>query len=666
MPRFSPFALMLLVCSLGVVPAEAQTPDLRDMTLEDLLKIEVTSASRQDERAEDVAAAVYVIGREEIRRSGLTTLPALLRLAPGVQVAQVTSNKWAVSVRGFNSLYANKLLVMIDGRSIYNPAYSSVLWDTEDLLIEDIERIEVIRGPGGAMWGANAMNGVINIITRPATATQGGFAQAGAGNVDRASGSARYGGAVGSLTYRVFVQASSHGDSATPEGLPVTSDRWRTVTSGVRSDWSRGRDAVMLQASTTHGRQRPLWYSLDPAMLAAGQLGLDAVSQTSNAHAVVRWTRTQGSGAFQIQGYFDHSDRDEIIGAYRRQSADVDGQYHRTIARRHTVVAGGGYRHIVEEVEGRSGYIFAPGVARPVITNIFGQDAVSLAGGRAELIGGAKYERNTFAGSGFQPTFRAMWKPTSHQRVWSAVSRAIRIPSMVDRGIHVEYPPIVQPNGIVLFGGLTGNPEFSSEHLLNTEVGYRASIGARSTIDVVGFAGRYHDLQTFEPLDPVFVPTPDGAPQLRVLTRNENRMTADTRGVEVSGRLQVTRHWQVDGTFSSFHLTPHGNNSLDPRTITYDGRAPRFQWRMHSAFPLGARAHGDVHVFRVGALEEVHIAAYTRLDLRAEWPLTTQLSAVVSGQNLLQNTHLEFAGHESNTQSMLVRRSGSVTLAWRF
>jgi iron complex outermembrane recepter protein len=666
MPRFLPFVLMPLVCVLGVARADAQTPDLRDMTLEDLLKIEVTSASRQDERAEDVAAAVYVISRDEIRRSGLTTLPDLLRLAPGVQVAQINSNKWAVSVRGFNSLYANKLLVMIDGRSIYNPAYSSVLWDTEDLLIEDIDRIEVIRGPGGAMWGANAVNGVINIITRPSTVTQGGFAQAGAGNVDRASGSARYGGTVGSLTYRAFVQAASHGDSTTPGGSPITSDRWRTVTSGFRADWSRGRDALMLQGATTGGRQRPLWYSLDPVMLASGQLGLDAVSQTGNANAVVRWTRTQGNGAFQIQGYFDHSHRDEIIGAYRRQTADVDAQYHRTIAKRHTVVAGGGYRYIVEEVDGRSGYIFAPGVARPVITNVFAQDAVSLAGGRVELIGGAKYERNTFAGSGFQPTFRAMWKPTSHQRVWSAVSRAIRIPSMVDRGIHVEYPPIVQPNGVVLFGGLTGNPEFSSEHLVNTEVGYRVSVGARATIDLVSFVGRYDDLQTFEPLDPVLVPTPGGPPQLRVLTRNENRMTADTRGVELSGRLQVTSHWQVDGAFSSFHFTPHGKGSRDPRTMTYDGRAPRFQWRVHSSFPLGPRAHGDVHLFHVGGLDEVHVPAYMRLDLRAEWPLTTQLSTIVSGQNLLQDSHPEFAGHESNTQSMLVRRGGSVKLAWRF
>jgi iron complex outermembrane receptor protein len=662
----SALTLYAVACA---TPAFAQTgaPDLGTATLEELLNIRVTSASRQDERAEDVPAAVYVISRDEIRRSGMTSLPDLLRLAPGVQVAQINSNKWAVSVRGFNSLYANKLLVMVDGRSIYNPAFSSVLWDTEDLMIEDIDRIEVVRGPGGAMWGANAVNGVINIITRSATATQGGLVQVGTGTVDVASGSARYGGTVGGMSYRVFAQASNHGDTIAAAGAPASSDKWTSVTSGFRADWSQGRDALMVQGGSTHGRQRPLWLTLDPVMLATGQLGLDAISTTSGTNAVVRWTRTSATGAsLQVQGYYDQSERNESIGVYRRRTADVDAQYNVKFASRHSIVAGGGYRYIVEEVDGRSGYQFTPGDARPVITNLFAQDSIALAGNRVELIAGAKYEHNTFAGSGFQPTLRAMWKPTSHQRLWMATSRAIRVPSLVDRGLHVEYPPIVQAGGVLLFGGLTENPEFGSEHLVNTEVGYRVSLGARATIDAVGFVGRYDDLSTHEPLDPVFVRMPAGPPQIRVLVRNENRMSADTSGVEISGRLQLAQRWQVDGTFSSFRLTPHSNGSQDPEVLTYDGRAPRYQWRAHSAFPITSRAQGDVHVFRVGALEALGTAAYTRLDARAEWPLTARLSAIVSGQNLLTDRHAEFPGHVSNMQSMLVPRSGSAKLAWRF
>jgi len=341
---------MVVVCTLrGAAHVDAQTPDLRLATLEELMKIEVTSASRREQPAEDVPAAVYVIGHDEIRRSGLTSIPELLRLAPGVHVAQINANKWAVSVRGFNGLYSNKLLVLVDGRSIYNPAFATVLWDTEDFLLEDIDRIEVIRGPGGAMWGADAVNGIINIITKSSSSTPGGFVQIGGGTLDAASAAVRYAGTFGGLHYRAFAQGSRHGDGIPQAGAVPASDRWHSVTSGIRADWSQGPNALMLQSSSTHGQQRPLWFNLDPAGIAAGQLGTSDISTTHVAHVLGRWTHTRPSGeSLQVQAYYDQGHREETIGVYQRSSWDIDAQYHVTVGARHDLVAGGGYRLIEE------------------------------------------------------------------------------------------------------------------------------------------------------------------------------------------------------------------------------------------------------------------------------------------------------------------------------
>ena len=646
------------------------------------MSIEITSASRREQRVEDVPAAVYVIGRDEIRRSGMTSIPELLRLAPGVQVARINSNKWAVSVRGFNSLYSNKLLVMVDGRSVYNPAFSTVLWDTEDLVIEDIERIEVIRGPGGAMWGANAVNGVINIITRPASETRSGLARLSTSTFETGTAALRYGGTYRGASYRVFAQGSAQGDSLRAPGVAANDDS-RSITTGFRTDWTRGHDAVMFQGSATSGRQKPLWLDLDSATVESGPIISSLTSSTGVANVLGRWTRTGSTGAsFQVQTYFDSAHRQEAIGSYTRRTWDIDAQYHTTLGTRHDLVTGGGYRHIVESMMGQNGYTFSPDGVRPLIVNGFAQDAIALVRRRVELTVGAKFENNTFAGFGFQPNTRIMWTITPTQRVWAASSRALRTPSLIDRGLHVEYPlaalgrsALAQldtpPQSRAVFAampivvGAVGNPDFSSEHLVDTEAGYRFNLGSIWSVDVVGFSGRYDDLQTYEPQTPV-VEIVNGLPQVKILTRYENIMRADTHGAEVSSRVQLRDGWQVDGAFSAFRLTPHANGSQDPAVALYEGHAPARQWRAHLALPLFARGQADVHLFRTGPLPQLAVDPYTRLDARVEWSLSGQISAVVSGQNLLDGAHSEFRGHETNMQSTLVPRSGSLRLVWRF
>lgn len=646
----------------GVAWGQARVPDLAQATLEELMNIEVTSASRREQRADDVPASIYVISHEEIRRSGLTSLAEVLRLAPGVQVSRVNSNKWTVSVRGF-SAPTSKLLVLVDGRSIYNPAYSTVYWDTEDVMLEDVDRIEVIRGPGGAMWGANAMNGVINIITRPATETRGGLARVGGGTFDAADAGFRYGGGMGALSYRVFAQAAGHAASWLTSDTRAH-DSWRSVTTGFRSDWSRGRDAVMLQAGATVGQQRPMWFDTS-ATTSSGEASL-AQSNTHVGHALGRWTRSSAGGAaLQVQGYFDTNHRDELIGLYDRRTWDVDAQYNASFGPRHAFVAGGGYRYLTETLEGRGLYRFTPSRVRPGISNGFAQDSVSLAGGRAEVTLGAKFEHSTYAGSAFQPNARLLWKATPRQRVWTAAARAVRTPSLVDRGLQLEYPAIAGPFGLPLVTGAVGNPDQRNEGLINLEAGYRINVSGRLTIDAVAFRGWYDDLQTQEPPVAPSMAIVNGLPTLIALARYDNLWRAETVGIEVAARLQMTHAWTIDGSMSTFGMTPHAGRSLDTNPALVDGNTGAQQWRLHSSWSLGGDRLFDARLMRVGRLAQAGLPGYTRLDARLEWPLARRVSAVGSGQNLLDSLHRESVPDGGLTVTQLPR-SATLGLVWRF
>ena len=668
--RACPLLLAAWLSGAGaLVQAQTRPADLATVSLEDLMNIEITSASRKEQRVEDVPAAVYVITRNDIRRSGMASVPDLLRLVPGVQVAQINANKWAISVRGFNSLASTKLLVLVDGRSIYNPLFSSVLWDTEDLMIEDIERIEVIRGPGGAVWGANAVNGVINIITRPAADTSGLLVSADAGTFDRGQVAVRYGGTAGSGAYRTYAQFSNHGNSSVSPGIDAN-DRWRSATSGFRGDWSQGIDAFMLQGSVAAGEERPLWLDLDPTLTALNNH--DGVSQSQVANVLGRWTRRRSTGAtLQLQSFVDVAHRHEEIGTYQRQTVDLDAVYHTAVGRRNDLVAGGGYRYIGERMNGEDGYSFTPNRAHEHLLNVFAQDTAAL-GRRVDLTFGAKVEQDTGPGLSLQPTARVMWHVTSAQHLWSAVSRAVRTPSLIDRGVRIDYPPSLQPaqpgdpaSGFPIAVSVLGNPAVRNERVLSTEAGYRIDIGSKAAVDVTGFVGNYRGLQNAEPSAPT-VAFVGGLPVIAVSTTTRNLLDADTRGVEIGGRATLTSSWQVDGAFSTFHLTPHLDpSSHDPIAGNSDGDAPGLQWRGHSALTLGPRAQADLLVFYVGPLGRLGIPAYTRADVRFEWKLTPRLSTVVQGQNLLSPAHAEFLMDVRTVGSTQMPRSASVRLIWR-
>jgi iron complex outermembrane receptor protein len=657
---------LVALASIGLAPpALAQKPerDLTQVSLEDLMNIEITSASRKEQRATDVAAAVFVITSDDIRRSGMTTIPDLLRLAPGVDVAQINSNKWAVSVRGFNANYANKLLVLVDGRSIYNRIFSGVLWDTQDLMVDDIERIEVIRGPGAVMWGANAVNAVINIVTKAAGDTQGGLVRVDGGRAGD-QGALRYGGTLGVARYRLYSQWSERNESIVASGA-LANDASHSITSGFRADWTPASGALILDGNFTAGQARALWPSLDPQTARSAPLA-DTPSDTRGGHLLARWTRTGASGtSLQLQSSVDIDQRLEPLGDYHRRSFDFDAQYHTPLGTRQDLVVGAGYRYIAESFLGHTGISMTPAEDDSSLLTAFVQDEIGLFGQRLAVTLGSRVQYDLQAGARIQPTARVIWKGLPRQRLWAATSRALRTPAIDETGLRLDYPPVPTPSGLPLFVTALGNPASKTETFVDAEAGYRLEIGTTAAVDITGFAGRYDHLVTKEVGAPVVQLVP--LPEILVVSHGDNLLAATTRGLEVAAHWSPAPAWRFDASYTTLHVTPHlAAGSLDPLAATSDGNAPGAQWQLRSWFSPTPHTTLNVAIFHVGPLEQMQVAAYTRADLNAEWRFVHGLSLMAIGQNLFTAAHAEFAGPSSLLLATQVPRSASLRMRWAF
>jgi iron complex outermembrane recepter protein len=655
--------LIVAIVVAGPGSAWAQQPastprDLAGVSLEELLNIRVTSAARKAQRAEDVPAAVYVITQDDIRRSGLRTLPEIFRLVPGMQVAQINPNKWAVSIRGFNDLYANKVLVLVDGRSIYNRVFSGVLWNLQDLVLDDIERIEVIRGPGGAVWGANAMNGIINVITRSAAATKGTAVDLSVGTTERDRIAVRHGGGIGNMAYRVYSQYSGYDDF--PKAGGHGTDRWYSLTGGLRMDWTRGSNELMAQVTATDAVSRPHWLELSEQTGVAGVT--TETSDTDEWAAVGRWTRTGRAGSvLTVQGFAQTAYLEDPLFWSRERTSDVDAHYQRSFGQRHDVVFGGGVRHAALDTRGTFTLEIAPDSNS--VFNTFGQDEIALGKGVSATLG-AKLEHDTHAGWGLLPSARVMWEASPNQHVWAGVSRARRTPSASDRLLRV-YLGSLPGEQLPVYYGFAGNPDLASERLVQVEGGYRIRRGSSANLEVTAFHGRYTDLRTNEPTVPVVEMRP--TPQVFVGARADNLLDVNTTGLEISGRWAPTSVWRVDGSYAALRFTPHVRPaSLDAAAAVDDGNAPSSQWQLHSSAWLTARTEIDFSFYRVGRLRSLQIPAYSRADARLEFTLGPQLSLAVVGQNLTSRHHLEFSGVDSLMQASAVPRSGRLQLRWQF
>ena len=632
----------MCVLLLLTIPISAQSrvpPDsppkreLKKLSLDELLKLEVTSLSRKASKFTESAAAIEVITQDMIRRSGVTSLPDALRLATGVHVASSDGHTWAISARGFNGTAANKLQVLMDGRSLYTPLYSGVFWDVQDTLLEDIDRIEIIRGPGATMWGANAVNGVINIITKSAKETQGTLISGGAGSEERAFGGVRFGRKVGGRTYyRSYIKYFDRGGLAFSNGRDA-GDSTKMDHGGFRIDSElTDKSSLTVQGDLNTGRaNRPP--------------GPDSV--VGGGNILARWThRFSSESDLQLQFYYDRVDRN-IPQQFKegRNTYDVDLQHRIRSTARHDVVWGANFRASSDLIGNSATLAFIPDHRALQLVSVFLQDEITLSEG-LHLTLGSKFEDNTLSGFEVQPSVRLAWSPASRQIVWGAVSRAVRTPSRIDDDFQATTP-----TGFVI---LRGNPDFRSEKALAHELGYRIQPNTRVSLDLATFYNSYDDLRSLEPQ------IPGGLPIVF-----QNNLTAKTYGTELTANVELTPWWRLTADHSylqtNFRLKPE---SHDPTGGLSEGNDPKHLLTVHSSFNLPLGLEFDSFLRYVARLPHPRVASYHVMDFRLGWNATSNLELSLVGRNLLDRQHPEFGAQTSTSRE--VQRSVLGKITWRF
>ncbi|HZM33882.1 MAG TPA: TonB-dependent receptor [Burkholderiales bacterium] len=592
----------------GLAAAHAQdrvSPErgLADLTLEQLANVIVSSPSRRNEPLSRVPASVYVITGDDIRRSGATSLPEALRLAPNLQVARVDSSQYAITARGFNSTIANKLLVLIDGRTVYTPLFAGTFWDAQDVLLEDIHRIEVISGPGATLWGANAVNGVINVITKPAVMTRGTLASAGAGTQERLVG-ARHGGRLESGHYRLYAKALQRDNTWLPGGEPIR-DQAERAQAGFRADWRRAEGELTLQGD----------------LYAAEIDQVPQARELDGANLLARWTRAfDGGGALRVQGYFDRTRREHPqTFAEDLDTYDLEFQHALAPLGRHRLMWGAGMRRHEDRITNSAALAFIPTQRTMNDAHVFVQDEIALTG-TLDLTLGAKSERNSFTGTEFLPSARLAWQAAAPLLVWTAYSRAVRAPSRIDRDFFVPgEPPFV----------LAGGPSFRSEVSDVLELGVRAQASPRLSFSVTAFHHDYAQLRTIAP----------GSAGAVVA----NDLEGQANGVEAWGSWRGADWWRIDAGIvrlkQSLGLVPGAVNLQSPSAI---GSDPDGWGKLRAAFDLGNATELDFMLRHYGGLENREVPSYTALDARIGWHPRRDLELSLLLTNLLDDAHVEW------------------------
>jgi iron complex outermembrane receptor protein len=657
------FTTLLLFPLAGRAEEPQATSDLEDLSLHDLLSFEVSSASKKLEPLSKTSAAMFVITQEDIRRMGAVSLPEALRMVPGLHVARIDANKWSVSSRGFSTQFSNKLLVLIDGRSVYTPLFSGVYWDAHDLVMEDIERIEVIRGPGAALWGANAVNGVINVITSKAADTKGLLVSA-AGGSHEGGGAVRYGGSAGDeLSYRVFAKYGNHDNFVTPSGDPAN-DSWDIASGGFRMDWTRDRTSFSLVGGAYGG---DVASDLRQPGLAPPYVDIvRGENRTSGANVLGRWSRAFGVGNdLSVQAYFDRFERDQpALYQETRNTFDLELQ-HDLVAGRQDLIWGGRFRHTTDDLPSTSTLTWDPRERSDQIASLFVQDRITFGADLFKLTVGSKFEHNDYTGFEVQPNVRFAWTPGDHT-LWGAVSRAVRTPARYEHTFRIGLAVVPTPQpGLVGVVTLEGNPAFVSEEVVDYEVGFRSQPLERFSFDVVGFYNDYDNLSSVEPAGvPVFVPGP--TPYLQIGQTFQNLTYGSGVGWEATASVLPFDSWRLSLSHSYLRLdlsTREG--SLDTIAEGSEGQFPQNQLRLQSYLDLSRGFQLDGNVHYVDELPAQGTPSYTRVDLRVSWRATERLEVALVGQNLLDDQHVEFNQAEVPVVASLIQRSVLLHFLWR-
>lgn len=665
--RNTALKVMLLALACESLHAQNSPQDLAQLKLEDLMNIEVTSVSKKEQKMSKTAAAVFVITSEQIAQSGADNLPDLLRMVPGVEVAQINSSKWAISIRGFNGQYSNKLLVLVDGRTVYTPMLSGVFWDALAVVLSDIDRIEVIRGPGATVWGANAVNGVINIITKKASDTQGGLLTAGAGTYEHGFGAARYGGKVGEATsYRVFADGFNRNHFPGPFGQNGADD-WNLVHGGFRLDTkASAKDSVTIEGSGESGNAGEITSSI--LSISPPVNGLVALRDRFSGWDVLsRWNHVLSPNSeTSLQVYFDRSTRGDLTYGFGINTFDVDFQHHVGWGSRQDFVWGLGYRRSSDNTITTPRISFTPESRTTQLFSSFIQDEITIRPERLFLSLGTKLEHNDYTGFGLEPSARLAWTPSDRNTLWAAVSRAQRTPARSDIGIGVNLEALPGPNNLPIVVGYAGNPHERAEQETAIEVGYRAKPSNQVSLDSTVFFNHYSDLVSVEPGTPQFESNP--TPHLAYLSRFANLAAGETHGLEMFVDWKVTRRWTLSPGYSfltmHIHREPASQDLIGgPQT---EGSSPNHQAQLRSQLSVGRHWQWNTSAYFVAALPVLAVPSYTRLDSNLNWQVGERFSIGLVGQNLLRDRHLEYAGASSSVQSDFIKRSAYVKVSWAF
>ena len=657
-------SLVVLLLSLPVWSQE-HSPDLTTQSVEDLMNVEVTSASKKEQKMSQVASAMFVITPEDIRRSGATNIPDLLRMVPGLDVAQINSNTWAISARGFNHELGDKLLVLVDGRTVYSPTNAGVTWDAQDVPLEDIERIEVIRGPGGTVWGANAVNGVINIITKKAGDTPGALLSGGGGTQYRGFGTAQYGGKLGGdFTYRIFTKYLNQ--AASPDPLGDSSyDNWSLMNGGFRIDGSLSPvDSLTFQGDVYDGNEGA--EITHTVLNPPGNVAVDRRAAIQGGNLLGRWNHTFSNGSdATLQMYVDRNARFGPESNEVGNTLDFDFQHHLAVGERNDLMWGLGYRLSDDRTNGTIDLAYFPAGKTLHTFSSFLQDEVTLLPSRLFLTLGSKLEHNDYTGFELSPSVRLAWAQSERHSFWGAVSRANRTPSRVDTASNITLAAFPNNDGSTQQVILFGNPLQKSEHVLAYELGYRALPNKHFSLDVATFVNRYTNLRTRAMGDPYFEV---GSNTWIVPITWGNEMHGHTYGAEISTETKVSSHWNLGAgyAFLEMHIHPDSGTTDTSSAPNLEGSSPQHQVQLRSHFDLRHGLSFDTNLYSVSSLPADGIPAYTRLDSQLGWRLGESLTLNFVGQNLLQNVHAESNDVYTIVNPSLVKRSVFVRFVKQF
>ncbi len=645
----------MLAGSTWTMAREPEADFLSEYSLTDLMDVEISTASRMPLSLLDTPAAVGVVTAEDIRRSGATSIPDALRLAPGVTVSRIDLSRWAVSVRGFHGQFAKHLLVLIDGRSVYTPLFSGTTWELQDLMLEDVDRIEVIRGPGAALWGANAVNGVINIITRDSDATQGVLLTLGGGGTERAFGSARYGGSLNdNTTYRVYVKAFERDGFVDEDGMD-TQDQWTSVRGGFRIDGEpTAWDEWTLQGDV-YNSESEIAARASPFAANPGEL---LVSDNDNlgGNLIGRWSHVYAEGSrIQLQMYYDRIVRDlSPTFEERRDTVDTELQFHHALNPRHQVVMGGGYRYMHDDDVSGLFIQFDPEEKDTHIANVFIEDEYALVENELFFTAGVKLEHHDYTEYELQPNIRMRYHPADRHTLWASVSRAVRTPSRIEyEGINVVNVEV--QDGVPVLWTVFGSDDLDAEELIAYEAGYRALVHDEFTFDAALFYNDYDSLISAEP-GPTF-PDAGGMSMIRSF-RADNKLAGSSYGGEAAVMWYPLEDLRLKLSYGYVQMDlDQIDGGQDIIVINDENKTPRNQAQFWVSLDPCDDVTLDVVTRYVDSIPYLEVPSYITADVRLAWQATRRVEFAVVGQNLLEPQHPEFKGKFLNILQPEIERS---------